>query len=115
MSCGCGKRKKRVRPQSKNHRLVLAQLHSGMCKVSVRKPSEKGSKDIYCTLHPDILPNKESSLHRETYRENMKNPDSLLVWTLNKNSDEDIEKRAGWIKIKTDQIVNFEYAGKIKL
>ncbi|MBC8442850.1 MAG: hypothetical protein H8D80_01535 [Proteobacteria bacterium] len=119
MSCNrCNKNKRKIKSgigiQVGN---ILEVLNNGLCKLTVKRIGENNPIEIYCTRQQEFVPSKGSSKYRE--KENVQSvmkKGFILVWVLDKTLNNEVEeKEAGWLKVKTDQIISYDFIGKIPI
>jgi hypothetical protein len=111
MSCNkCNRRRRKNVKSSVEIDNVLSHLNDGLCKIVVKRVNEKKPKEVYCTTQKELLPSKGAVNYYkgDDIKSVMKNG-FIMVWTLNK--DEEI--LTGWLKIPTEQIIGYEFIGRI--
>lgn len=93
---------------------LLTTLEKGLCKLTVKMVNENDTRDIYCTLDQNTTPSKGSPIYRDNDTpELVVRSKSVLVWALDKTLNIKEKKESGWLKIKTDQILNYSFVGEI--
>ena len=113
MSCSNCNRKKKIKSGIQTDNL-LKSLNSGLCKITIKKVNEDNSRIIYCTLQKNFLPSMNSTTNKKSDSiSSVIKTGYILVWALDKTLDEEREKKSGWLKIKTDQIITYDFVGKI--
>tara|TARA_Y100000310_G_C20551242_1_gene748202 strand:+ start:910 stop:1167 length:258 start_codon:yes stop_codon:yes gene_type:complete len=82
--------------------------------VQIKRVNESGLRDIYCTRQRNILPQKGSENYRPDEKlNNIMTNGMILVWTPDITLGERKNRESGWLKIKTNQILNYNFIGEI--
>ena len=66
---------------------------------------------VYCTLSPNAIPGDGCSRHKEPKLDLRDN--NLMVWTLNKNFNNNLDPSPGWYKMQVNNIVEYEFMGDV--
>ena len=115
MGCSRCNRNRRIKATSGFHiDNILNELDGGLCKITLKRVNENNPREIYCTRQDGVVPSEGSP----DYRSKDKVPSIIksglmLVWALDKSLNENEKSESGWLKIKTDQIISYDFIGKI--
>jgi|TARA_R100000008_G_C3527187_1_gene137219 hypothetical protein len=115
MGCSRCNRNRRINTNSNSQiNDILNDLESGLCKITIKRINENNPKEIYCTRQKGTEPSDGSSGYRvkDTLQSVRKNG-SMLVWALNSATEVEKKSQSGWLKIKTDQIISYDFIGEI--
>ena len=117
MSCNkCNRNRRRKVKSGIQVGDVLEVLDNGLCKLNVKRIGENNPREIYCTRQKEFVPSKGSSKYREKDKvQSVMKSGFILVWTLDKTLNEGKERESGWLKVKTDQIISYDFVGPIPI
>ena len=92
----------------------MGRLTSGLCKISIKRVNENVPRDVYCTLQEEFVPSEKSKMHRNRDSvSDIKKNGYVLVWAVDKTLGSGESKQSGWLKIKMDQVLNYDFIDRI--
>jgi hypothetical protein len=114
MGCGCGGGQQRQEPKelSKRDQLIL-DLKRGLVELIVKSKCQFKDKNVklYVTLSKKATPSPKSKQNKRLIR---RSDDDLILWTSNKNYDNNLDAEAGWVKISFRDIVRSTFIDEIR-
>jgi len=110
MSCGCNKKRNRVKHNTVNHSDILVKLRKGVVKIISQKNNQNST--FLCTHYEESLPSKNSKNYRNINQQHRNN--DILVWAFNKNPNKNIEPKSGWVRIPLSEIIHYELIDEVK-
>jgi|TARA_R110001583_G_scaffold77308_2_gene210560 hypothetical protein len=115
MGCSKCNRNRRINATSNvEMKNILNDLESGLCKINIKQINENNPKEIYCTRQEGTQPSNGSPKYRPKDKiTSVKKSGYILVWALNNSIKVEEKSQSGWLKIKTDQIISYDFIGKI--
>ena len=115
MGCGCGQTNHTPRQNKivEDRRRIIDELDKGLVSFTVRSkcPYKEKFVKFVGTLSKNALPSSES---RQYSRVGVtQKSDDIILWALNKNYDNNLDNKSGWVKISRKDIIEHKFISDI--